>query len=143
MALSQTAAQMLPDVLCPGLRVVFCGTAAGAVSAARGAYFAGPGNRFWSIVAEIKLTPHQLKPDELRLLPTFGIGLTDIAKSVSGADSELPIGSFDVPGFANRIRVVRPRLVAFNGTRAAGAFRPYRTAGHLRRACLGQSHISS
>ena len=92
MALSQTAAQMLPDVLCPGLRVVFCGTAAGAVSAARGAYFAGPGNRFWSILAEIKLTPHQLKPDELRLLPTFGIGLTDIAKSVSGADSRLPIG---------------------------------------------------
>jgi hypothetical protein len=88
------------------------------------AYFAGLGNRFWSILAEIKLTPHQLKLDELRLLPTFGIGLTDIAKSVSGA-------AFDVPGFANRIRVVRPRLVDFNGTRAAGAFRPYRTAGHL------------
>jgi hypothetical protein len=94
-------------------------------------YFAGLGNRFWSILAEIKLTSHQLKLDELRLLPTFGIGLTDIAKSVSGADSELPIGSFDVPGFANRIRVVRPRLVAFNGTRAAGAFRPYRTATPL------------
>ena len=79
-------AHILPDVLCPGLRVVFCGTAASVVSAARGAYYAGPGNRFWSILAEIKLTPHQLKPDEFRLLPTFGIGLTDIAKTVSGID---------------------------------------------------------
>jgi double-stranded uracil-DNA glycosylase len=34
---------VLPDVLGPGLRVVFCGTAAGAVSAVRGAYYAGPG----------------------------------------------------------------------------------------------------
>jgi TDG/mug DNA glycosylase family protein len=29
---------VLPDVLGPGRRVVFCGTAAGAVSAVRGAY---------------------------------------------------------------------------------------------------------
>lgn len=131
MPISQMTAHILPDVLCPGLRVVFCGTAASVVSAARGAYYAGPGNRFWSILAEIKLTPHQLKPDEFRLLPTFGIGLTDIAKTVSGVDSELPVDSFDVPRFANCIRAVRPRIVAFNGKRAAGAFLGIRRTADL------------
>ena len=32
---------VLPDLLRPGLRLVVCGTAAGAVSAAKGAYYAG------------------------------------------------------------------------------------------------------
>ena len=41
-------APVLPDVLMPGLRVVFCGYAPGTASAHAGAYYAGPGNRFWS-----------------------------------------------------------------------------------------------
>lgn len=40
------APPVLPDLLRPGLRVVFCGTAAGAASALSGAYYAGRGNRF-------------------------------------------------------------------------------------------------
>jgi len=55
-------ADVLPDVLRPGLRLVICGSAASAVSAARGAYYAGPGNKFWRILAETGLTPHQLEP---------------------------------------------------------------------------------
>ena len=66
----------LPDVLRPGLRLVICGSAAGAVSAARGAYYAGPGNKFWPILAEVGLTPRLLRPDEFATLPAFGIGLT-------------------------------------------------------------------
>jgi G:T/U mismatch-specific DNA glycosylase len=38
---------VLPDLLPPGMRVVFRGTAAGAESAARGAYYAGKTNKFW------------------------------------------------------------------------------------------------
>ena len=38
---------ILPDVLAKGLRVVFCGTAASAMSAEQGAYYAGRGNAFW------------------------------------------------------------------------------------------------
>ncbi|MFC7609612.1 uracil-DNA glycosylase family protein [Teichococcus aestuarii] len=41
---------VLPDLLAPGLRLVFCGSAPGLVSAARGAYYAHPGNRFWGIL---------------------------------------------------------------------------------------------
>ena len=78
----------------PGLKIVFCGTAAGNVSAARGAYYAHPQNRFWSALHAIGLTPRQLRPDEYPELAQWGLGLTDIAKHVSGMDRELPPGAF-------------------------------------------------
>jgi double-stranded uracil-DNA glycosylase len=113
---------VLPDLLQPGLRVVFCGTAAGAVSAVQRAYYAGPGNRFWRILADTGLTPRRLQPKEFRLLPSFGIGLTDLAKGVSGADAELPGHGFDRQRLAASIRRVRPGCLAFNGKKAASLF---------------------
>jgi TDG/mug DNA glycosylase family protein len=115
-------AHVLPDVLAPGLRLVICGSAAGAVSAARGAYYAGPGNKFWRILAETGLTPRRLDPSEFRDVVAFGIGLTDMAKHVSGSDATLPRDADDVAGFMERIRAVRPGMVAFKGKRAAAAF---------------------
>ena len=66
---------ILPDVLAPGMRVVFCGTAPGAASARARAYYAGPGNRFWVTLHEVGLTPILLRPDEFARLPEFGVGL--------------------------------------------------------------------
>src|SRR3546814_14513308 len=85
-------APVLPDVLAPGLRLVFCGSAAGRKSAELGAYYAGPGNKFWPTLYEIGLTPRHFRPQEFRELRTPGIGLTDLAKSASGADADLPKG---------------------------------------------------
>ena len=55
---------VLPDVLRPGLRIVFCGTGAGRRSAEVGAYYAMPGNRFWPTLHAVGLTPRQLEPRE-------------------------------------------------------------------------------
>nr|HQT26871.1 mismatch-specific DNA-glycosylase [Burkholderiales bacterium] len=55
---------VLPDVLAPDLAVVFCGSAVGAASARRRAYYAGPGNAFWPTLARVGFTPCQLTPDE-------------------------------------------------------------------------------
>ena len=55
---------VLPDLVRPGLRIVFCGTAAGTVSAARGAYYAHPQNKFWSALCAVGLTPRLLRPEE-------------------------------------------------------------------------------
>jgi TDG/mug DNA glycosylase family protein len=118
---------VLPDLLRPGLRVVICGSAAGAVSAARGAYYAGPGNKFWRILAEVKLTPRRLEPGEFLEVLNFGIGLTDLVKTHSGSDAVLPREANDVAGLIARIRSVRPGLIAFNGKRAAAVF--YRRLG--------------
>jgi TDG/mug DNA glycosylase family protein len=112
----------LPDILRPGLLVVFCGSAAGAVSAARGAYYAGPGNRFWPTLFAIGLTPRRLAPDEFFLLPQWGIGLTDVAKTAAGADCDIPAHAYDHARLAASIRAVRPRLLAFNGKKAAAMF---------------------
>ena len=64
---------ILPDVLGPGLRVVFCGSAASTVAAARGAPYAGPGNRFWPTLFEIGLTPRRFAPEEFRESPAHAL----------------------------------------------------------------------
>jgi len=117
---------VLPDVLAIGLKVVFCGTAAGAQSARVGAYYAGRGNKFWQTLFVIGLTPRLLEPGEFRSLPQFGIGLTDIAKTYSGDDSHLRKGHFDREGLRHKIEQAAPRALAFNGKRSAQAF--YQTA---------------
>jgi len=118
---------LLPDLLEPGLRIVFCGTAAGRRSAEAGAYYAKPGNRFWPTLAEIGLTPRRLAPQEFRDLPSFGLGLTDLAKNASGMDAEIGDGDYDVGGFTRRIVAAAPQVVAFNGKQAAARFLGMRT----------------
>ena len=125
---AQSSKHILPDLLVAGLKLVICGSAAGAVSAAKGAYYAGPGNRFWSILARTGLTPHQLRPEDFSQLLSFGIGLTDLAKSVSGADASFAKSAYDRDRLAATIRTIRPALLAFNGKRAAGTFLQMDTA---------------
>jgi TDG/mug DNA glycosylase family protein len=112
---------ILPDVLRPGLIIVFCGTAAGTVSAARGAYYAHPQNKFWRTLAAVGLTPRVLAPDEFRAMPQFALGLTDIAKTVSGMDRELPNGALGraaCGAMAEKIRLARPKILAFTSLTA-------------------------
>jgi TDG/mug DNA glycosylase family protein len=113
---------VLPDVLEPGLRVVFCGTAVGAASARVGAYYAQPGKQFWAVLARVGLTPRRLSPDEFRVLPKYGIGLTDLAKAASGGDPNVGKSDFDVDSFRRKLEALTPRVVAFNGKRAARVF---------------------
>jgi TDG/mug DNA glycosylase family protein len=114
-------APILPDVLVPDLRVVFCGTAPGTASARAGAYYAGPGNRFWTTLHEVDLTPVLLRPAEFARLPEFGIGLTDVSKTASGSDREVGTRGFDPERLTAAIDAVRPAHLAFNGKNAARA----------------------
>jgi TDG/mug DNA glycosylase family protein len=110
---------MLADHLAPNLAILFCGTAAGKTSAERGHYYAGPGNKFWGLLADTGLTPRRLRPDEDHLLPGFGLGLTDLAKGVSGMDHEIPKGAFAPQVVAALISQWCPRAVAFTSLTAA------------------------
>lgn len=112
---------ILPDVLAPGLAIVFCGSAAGRRSAQLGAYYAGPGNRFWATLHATGLTPRLLRPAEFADVVRYGLGLTDLCKTQSGADADLARGSDDVDGFRTKIERYRPAVVAFVGKRAAKA----------------------
>jgi TDG/mug DNA glycosylase family protein len=110
---------VLPDVLVPDLRVVFCGPAAGAASARKRAYYAGPGNRFWAALEETGLTSVRLEACEFGRLPEFGIGLTDICKVLHGSDEEVGTVEFDVDGLRHRIAAAEPANLAFNGKNSA------------------------
>jgi len=112
---------ILPDVLQPGLALVFCGTAAGRRSAEEGAYYAHPGNLFWRTLHAVALTPRLFAPAEFPLLPALGIGLTDVAKHHMGNDDQLPRDAFDVAALRERIERHAPRVLAFTSKAAARA----------------------
>jgi TDG/mug DNA glycosylase family protein len=110
---------VLPDLLAPGLRLLLCGSAAGAVSAAVGAPYAGPGNRFWTVLEAVGLISVRLGPQQAAALLDHGIGLTDLCKTASGADSELPADADDVERLRAAVERCRPAVLAFVGKRAA------------------------
>lgn len=117
---------VLPDILAPHLTVVFCGTVVGKRSAERGHYYAGPGNTFWHLLHESGLTPRLLRPDEDATLPTYGLGLTDLVKTVAQSnDRGLP---FDVATLVGKIEHYRPRWLALTSKTAGQA--AARSLGH-------------
>src|SRR6201996_6362352 len=115
------AAPVLPDVLAPGLRVVFCGYAPGPPPAAAAPYYAGPGTRFWITLHEVGLPPLLLRPAEFARLPEFGLGLTDVSKTASGSDQEVGRRGVDPARLAAAVEAASPAHLAFNGKNAARA----------------------
>ena len=113
---------VLPDVLARDLDVVFCGTAAGKRSAEVRAYYAHPGNKFWATMHSIGLTPRLFEPGEYGELRNHHIGLTDLAKRVSGADSTLKRQDFGVQALRKLITKYEPKYIAFTSKRAAREF---------------------
>jgi len=113
---------LVPDLLGPGLKIVFCGTALGRRSAEARAYYANPTNMFWRTLHEIGLTPERIAPADYRQLLGHGIGLTDLAKRHYGNDVELPGDAFDVPALREKVAAHAPSVLAFTSKTGAGAF---------------------
>jgi TDG/mug DNA glycosylase family protein len=110
----------VPDVLAPGLLVVFCGINPGRVSAAAGAHFANPRNDFWRLLHDAGFTPRRFEPQEQFALLDLGIGLTNAAYRTTRGSGDLRRGDF--AGSAERLgrlaRELRPRAIAFVGKEA-------------------------
>jgi TDG/mug DNA glycosylase family protein len=102
--------------------VIFVGTAASKRSAEVGAPYAGPGNAFWDILFQIGLTPRRLDPLEFQEVMSYGIGLTGMVPHKIGNDDILRPEDFDPEGLRAKIAKFKPRVLAFNGKRAAQAF---------------------
>ncbi len=113
---------MLDDVLQKGLAVVVCGTTDGTQSAKVSQYYAGSGNRFWGVLAATGLTPRKLALSEAALLPRYGIGLTDLVKGQAGPDSAILFTTSGSDSLEAKMRQCRPRILCFNGKRAAREF---------------------
>ncbi|HEX7311497.1 MAG TPA: NUDIX domain-containing protein [Gaiellaceae bacterium] len=110
----------VPDVLAPGLAVIFCGINPGRVSAAAGAHFANPRNDFWRLLHDAGFTPRRYEPHEQLELLEFGIGVTNAAYRTTKGSGDLRRGDFE--GSADRLERVaselRPRALAFVGKEA-------------------------
>ena len=113
---------MLPDLLKPNLKVVFCGTAAGNRSATLQQYYAGQGNKFWCTLFDVGLTEERLSPNQYEKLLEYNIGLTDLVKNKSGMDSTLVHSDFGSELLLNKIKEFKPKILCFNGKRAAEEF---------------------
>ncbi len=109
-------------ILAPNLAIVFCGSVVGNVSAQRRVYDVGPGNMFWPTLHAVGLTPRLLQPEAYREVLSFGLGLTDLVKSVSGVDSQLSDSHFDRERLRKTILCYPPKIVAFTSKRAAQEF---------------------
>jgi TDG/mug DNA glycosylase family protein len=110
---------ILPDRLAPDLRVWFVGTAAGPRSAAVGAYYAHPGNRFWRALNEAGITPRLFAPHDYPKLLDLGVGLTDFCKTGWGVDAAIAREHFDIAGFTRKVSQLRPQALAFTSKTAA------------------------
>ena len=123
----------VPDVLAPGLDVVFCGINPGNRSAVAGFHFAGAGNRFWPSLYAAGFTDRQLQPSEIGLLPGYGCGITNLVSRTTARADELTRRELEAGRHAleAKLRRFEPAWLAMLGIGA------YRAAFGERHAELG------
>ena len=110
----------LPDYLRPGLDLVFVGINPGSYSAAKGHYYARPGNLFWWALGESGILDGLVNPEMDASLMDQGIGFTDVAKRPSNAASDLSTHEFAAGASALLAKLERyqPIIACFNGISA-------------------------
>jgi TDG/mug DNA glycosylase family protein len=131
--IAAAAGRTVPDVIGPGLKVLFCGINPGLYSGAVGHHFARPGNRFWKALDLAGFTDRVLSPFEERRLLDRGLGITNLVERATAVadhltDEELRAGGRRV---ARKLLRYRPAVIAFLGVGA------YRTAFGARAAGVG------
>ncbi|GAA2352054.1 G/U mismatch-specific DNA glycosylase [Saccharopolyspora halophila] len=128
------AGAVIPDVVAPDLRVLFCGINPGLWSGATGLHFSRPGNRFWPVLHACGFTPRRLQPEEQDELPAFGLGITNLVDRASAKAAELSTEELRAGARAleDKVTRLRPQWVAIVGVTA------YRTAFAQRRATFGR-----
>jgi TDG/mug DNA glycosylase family protein len=124
---------LVPDLIAPGLRALFCGINPSLYSAAVGHHFARPGNRFWPALHAAGISPRRLRPDEERELLALGYGITNVVERATARADELAPEEFVAGGarLAARVAAHRPGAVAVLGVSA------YRAAFGRPRAEVG------
>lgn len=142
--LEQALNRTLPDLVAPGLRVLFCGINPGLYTAAMGHHFARPGNRFWPVLHQAGFTPRLFDPWEERQLLELGVGITNLVRRATAAASalenhEYQTGSKRLKAMA---RKYRPQAIAFVGIGAyrVGFGRPGATIG-LQEETIGETAL--
>ena len=119
-----------PAVAGPGARVLILGSLPGAVSLARGEYYAQPRNAFWPIMAELlDAAPTLDYSERVGLVVRERLAIWDVcarATRKGSLDAAIVAASVvpnDIAGFLRSHPGIR--RICFNGTRAADLFRRF------------------
>lgn len=128
------AGKTVPDVIAPGLRLLFCGINPGLYSAAVGQHFARPGHRFWPTLYRAGFTDRRLSPFEERELLKGGYGITNMVARATATAAELSPEELARGGrrLRAKLKKYRPAFVAGVGVGA------YRTAFDRPKAAVGR-----
>ncbi|MYV99799.1 G/U mismatch-specific DNA glycosylase [Streptomyces sp. SID3343] len=124
----------IPDVIAPGLRVLFCGINPGLWSGATGRHFARPGNRFWPALYASGFTPRLFKPTEQDELTELGLGITNVVARTTARADELTKDEYRAGGaiLTAKVRRHAPTWLAVLGIGA------YRTGFARPKAAVGR-----
>lgn len=132
--LPAAAVETVPDVIGPGLEVLFCGINPGLYTASVGHHFADPGNRFWEALRTAGFTDRLLDPFEERRLLAYGYGITHLVERATAAAAELSDAELATGRWRLETKVLHyaPRWLAVLGLGA------YRRAFRRPQAVLGR-----
>jgi len=116
----------LPDLLRPGLDLVFVGINPSERSGQRGHYYGHPGNAFWRRLSASPLVDRTVTPEDDVALFDLGIGFTDVVKRVVTDSSQVTRAELQasLPAFRDRIAAAAPRAICFTATRSFEALYP-------------------
>lgn len=118
----------LPPQIAPGCRVLVLGSMPGDASLGAGQYYAHPRNRFWPLMGRLcGVDAGQSYESRLHALHAAGIGLWDVIGECrrSGSLDAAIVRDTEVPNPITERMPEWPdlRAIAFNGGKAAEAFR--------------------
>lgn len=130
----------VPDLIGPGLRLLFVGINPGLWTAATATHFAHPANRFYPALLRAGIIEHPIDPSagmtaaDRAVLVARGIGFTNLVARATARAAELSPAELRAGGERLRetVRRTAPRVVAIAGITA------YRTAYGRRAAALGE-----
>jgi TDG/mug DNA glycosylase family protein len=118
----------VPDLVGPGLRLLFVGINPGLWTAAAGAHFAHPANRFYPALHAAGLTEHRMRvsagmaeSDHWHLVER-GIGITNLVERATARADELNRAELVAGGrrLVDKVAAWKPKVVAVVGI---GAYR--------------------
>ena len=134
----------VPDLVQPGLRVLFCGINPGLYTGATGHHFGRPGNRFWPALHGAGFTPRLLHAWEQPELLRHGIGVTNVVMRTTATAAELTPDDYGAGGkrLVATVETYQPRVLAVLGIGAyRAAFGRKGASMGRQRELIGQTHI--
>lgn len=137
-ALQAAASKLLPDLIAPCLKGLFCGINPSLYSAALGYHFARPGNRFWPALHAGGITEKQLKPHEQHLLLRHGWGITNVVERPTTAAADLSNGEIleGAEQLKEKVLFYKPAVLAFLGLTV------YKSAFNLKEVTVGPQPLN-